>query len=204
MNTVAENLTALSDVQLIEQIQQGNNRAFDVLMVRHSPHLKIFLQKKFPGDIEWAKDALQTTWLSVLEELRKGHYHESGEFKKWLVKLAHNTACNIKRTEEHYVHGEKANTEEPYASPAEGMDDVQKKILTIIAHMQPVMKRVVLLYSLRELSCREIAEKLHLEVNTVTKTLSRAYIHIRKKAGIMKRKNNFQLGAVKKGRSVII
>lgn len=196
MKAVACNLTALSDVQLIKEIQQGNNMAFDVLMIRYSPHVRKCI-RNIVHDTEIQKDIMQDVWLNVLTELRRNHYNDNNRFEGWLAKIAQHTALNTLRIEKHYIHSDQSETEEPFEIPPEGMDDTDKKILAAISGMQPVMKRVIILYALRQLKCKEIAEKMHVGINTITKILSRGYITIRKQAGLPGLKNNFRLSAVK-------
>ncbi|MFI5219597.1 MAG: RNA polymerase sigma factor, partial [Bacteroidia bacterium] len=82
-------LKSQGDARLAELVHEGNNAAFDVLMERHSPHLKKFLHHLLHHNTN-EKDALQSIWLAVLTELRRNHYRENGQFTGWLNKIAYN------------------------------------------------------------------------------------------------------------------
>jgi DNA-directed RNA polymerase specialized sigma24 family protein len=141
MKTDAENLTALNDVQLIEKFQQDNNRAFDVLMIRYTAHVKKCIRAKV-HDSDQQKDVFQDTWLKVYTELKNNRYEENGQFENWLITIAHHHAIQFIRDEVHFIHGDDAIADEPFSVQEEGLDDTDKKVLAIIKGMKPTMRKV--------------------------------------------------------------
>src|SRR2546427_7759490 len=82
-------LSELTDFQIVEQIQTGNEAAFDELMGRYKRPVVNFCYRLL-GDAGDADDVALDVFVRVFQRL--DDYRPRGKFSTWLFALAHN-AC---------------------------------------------------------------------------------------------------------------
>lgn len=178
-----------TDAQLVKLVQEKNNRAFDELMNRHSARLKIYMRLLLPANVP-PEDVLQSVWMHVFMVLSSNHYCEEGMFDKWVTGIAFNTAMKAIRTEKHYVHDLQLQADEEGEEQAEGLDDTEALAYSVFMKMKSVMKRVVYLSVKKRMKCEEIAKKMNLKTNTVTKIIWRAMHRIKTEVAKANAKNS--------------
>ena len=84
-------LTDLSDEQLFELYQDGDDRAFGEIMGRYEPQIKGFLHKRLK-DEERVQDLTQDTFLRV--HRARDRYDSSRKFSTWIYTIASNLLKN--------------------------------------------------------------------------------------------------------------
>ncbi|HEY9032447.1 MAG TPA: RNA polymerase sigma factor RpoE [Pseudomonadales bacterium] len=80
-----------SDQQLVRQVQQGDKRAFDVLVVRYQ-HRIAALVSRFVRDADEVQDVTQEAFIKAYRAL--GGFRGDSQFYTWLYRIAINTAKN--------------------------------------------------------------------------------------------------------------
>ena len=84
-----KNLQDMTDEELALSYADGNNRAFDLLLLRNQS--KLFSYILFVvHDRETAEDIFQETFVKVITRLQEGRYTVSGKFGAWIMRIAHN------------------------------------------------------------------------------------------------------------------
>ena len=79
----------LTDEELALSYINGNNKAFDELLVRTQD--KLFTYILFVvRDEDKANDLFQETFVKVITKLHQGRYVDSGKFSAWIMRIAHN------------------------------------------------------------------------------------------------------------------
>ncbi len=84
-------LTDLSDEELFELYQDGNDRAFGEIVTRYEPQIKGFLHKRLK-DEERVQDLTQDTFLRV--HRARDRYDSSRKFSTWIYTIASNLLKN--------------------------------------------------------------------------------------------------------------
>ncbi len=85
-----KNLSALSDEELIAELQQTNNeRAFEILVQRYKNPLTNYVFR-FLGDYDACTDVVQETMIKVYRY--KDNYSSVAKFSTWIYTIAGNLA----------------------------------------------------------------------------------------------------------------
>lgn len=80
-----------SDQQLVERVQKGDKRAFDVLVVKYQ-HRIASLVSRFIHDADEVQDVTQEAFIKAYRALK--NFRGDSQFYTWLYRIAVNTAKN--------------------------------------------------------------------------------------------------------------
>ena len=89
-------LKSMSDEQLIKLFTDGNNRAFDTLLLRYKSFLYSHVYS-ITKDYDESNDILQEAYIRMINSLKQKFYIENGRFKFWALRIAHNIAIDTIR-----------------------------------------------------------------------------------------------------------
>ena len=84
-------LTQEQDQQLVERVQRGDKRAFDLLVLKYQ-HKILGLIVRFVRDPHEAQDVAQEAFIKAYRAL--GSFRGDSAFYTWLYRIAINTAKN--------------------------------------------------------------------------------------------------------------
>ena len=70
------------DRDLISAYIQGNEKAFEVLLMRHKNKIHRFIFMKL-RDQDLTEDIFQETFIKVINTFKMGSYNEEGKFLPW-------------------------------------------------------------------------------------------------------------------------
>lgn len=90
-----------SDEDLMLQYQQGEVRAFEILLGRHRRPVFNFILR-FVGDKETAEDLLQETFMRVIRGVDS--YKRQAKFTTWVYTIARNLCVDQSRRRKHRKH----------------------------------------------------------------------------------------------------
>ncbi|MEK7463904.1 MAG: RNA polymerase sigma factor [Patescibacteria group bacterium] len=179
-----ENLT---DAQLIALYAEGNHKAFDGLINRHSQAIYRFTLKLL-GNSDEARDATQEAFIKAWKHIDR--FDTSKNFKTWIFSIAKNGAIDKLRKNKSVnfssLDDEKnifdANIPDDQLLPNEIFErneniEIIKNALGSIPFDQ---KTVILLHNGEEMTFEEISEVLSKPMNTVKSQYRRALISLRK------------------------
>jgi RNA polymerase sigma-70 factor (ECF subfamily) len=113
--------TADADEDLMVRYQQGEVRAFEVLLGRHRKAVFNFILR-YVGDKETAEDLLQETFMRVIKGADA--YKRQAKFTTWLYTIARNLCVDQTRRRKHRKH---ASLDAPMAA-----DDDSGTLLDVI------------------------------------------------------------------------
>ena len=166
-------LEEMTNEELAMLYVDGNNRAFDLLLVRNQERLFsyiLFVVK----DRNLADDIFQEIFIKVITKLNEGYYTTSGKFSSWLMTIAHNDFDNEMMFERNLLE---RNIEHKYVN-AQVMNDVKRMM-----DMLPTLQReVVYMRFYQQLSFKEIAETTNVSVNTALGRMRYAILNLRRMA----------------------
>lgn len=173
----------LLDEELVTRAQQGDARAFEMLVRRHQ-HKIIQLVSRLVGDGD-APDVAQEALIKAWRALHG--FRGQSAFYTWLYRIAINTAKNhlVSRNRrpalqdidvqdaELYGHTEHMSDHETPESQVL-TEEIRQEVAQAIAALPPDLRRAITLRELDGLSYEEIAEVMECPIGTVRSRIFRA------------------------------
>ncbi len=202
-----EKYAMLTDDQLVGLYQEGDNKAFDILLERNQERIFQYIFIMCNSDENAANDAFQDTFVRAIVAIREGRYHANGQFNAWLMRIARNIVLdNVRSNKTHRTirqeitneSGElvgdilnNASLSEPDAEMqivfSQSLDDIRM----MIDLLPDTQREVVVLRYYQELSFKEIAELTNVSINTALGRMRYAMINLKRMA---KHRNLYLVG----------
>lgn len=186
-----QQLTKLSDRELVETYAAGNNEAFDILLERHKQKIYSYIFHIVKNK-ELADDIFQETFIKVIVTIKQGRYSERNKFSAWLTRIAHNLIIDNFRQEkvENSVSTDEESTDLLNRRDlCEGNieDDivslqVNDDLRALVMSLPDPQREVVVLRYYRDMSFKEIAEATGVSINTALGRMRYAILNIRRLA----------------------
>lgn len=173
-----------TDQALVARVQQGDKRAFDLLVSRYQ-HRIIKLVSRFVRNRDDAMDVAQDTFIKAYRAL--GNFRGESAFYTWLYRIAINTAKNhltaIARRpvevnltdadgEEIPLEALQQETETPEKILL--VAEIKKTIFATIDSLQEDLRTAIMLREIDGLSYEEIAAAMECPIGTVRSRIFRA------------------------------
>ena len=184
---------ALTDEDLVRRFADGDNGAFEVLLMRHKDKVYTYIFNLVHED-SVADDIFQETFIKVITTLKQGRYYDAGnKFVGWLMRIAHNKTMDYYRN----LAAEKTISNDDYAdidllnnvdlcdtSSQEVMDreEVFYGVEQLIDTLSEDQRRIVKMRYYQDLSFKEIADLESISINTALGRMRYALINLRKNA----------------------
>lgn len=187
-----KNLQDMTDEELALSYADGNNRAFDLLLLRNQS--KLFSYILFVvHDRETAEDIFQETFVKVITRLQEGRYTVSGKFGAWIMRIAHNAIMDWYRDQASMrivdTSADNDLSNIPGADIFEGNIEnrfVNSQIMTdvrrLLDALPPMQREVVYMRFYQQLSFKEIAETTNCSINTALGRMRYAVLNMRRMA----------------------
>lgn len=187
-----KNLQDMTDEELVLSYADGNNRAFDLLLLRNQS--KLFSYILFVvHDRETAEDIFQETFVKVITRLQEGRYTVSGKFGAWIMRIAHNAIMDWYRDQASMrivdTSADNDLSNIPGADIFEGNIEnrfVNSQIMTdvrrLLDALPPMQREVVYMRFYQQLSFKEIADSTDVSINTALGRMRYALLNMRRMA----------------------
>ena len=177
-------LTQEEDQQLVERVQRGDKRAFDLLVLKYQ-HKILGLIVRFVRDPHEAQDVAQEAFIKAYRAL--ANFRGDSQFYTWLYRIAINTAKNYlvargRRPPESDVSAEDAEFMDgdhglkDIESPERLMlrDEIEVTVHRAIAALPEDLRTALTLREFDGLSYEDIAAVMQCPVGTVRSRIFRA------------------------------
>lgn len=173
----------IADQALVERAQQGDKKAFNLLVVRYQNRVAGLLTRYVSRDD--IPDIVQETFIKAYRSLES--FRGESAFYTWLYRIAVNTAKNHLTTQ-----GRRPPKEDILAEDAEGYEsgtylreadtpenlvlseELKKVVFDTIESLPDELKNAIILREIEGLSYEEIAEQMQCPVGTVRSRIFRA------------------------------
>ena len=173
-----------TDQQLVERVQKGDKRAFDLLVLKYQ-HKIISVVGRYINDSHEVYDVVQEAFIKAYRAL--GSFRGDSQFYTWLYRIAINTAKNYLVSRGRRPPSTDVDVEEAeYYSGGDFLKDVdtpennlfrdelQAEVDSAIRELPEDLRTAVTLRELEGLSYEEIAEVMACPVGTVRSRIFRA------------------------------
>lgn len=189
----------MTDEELAVSYLEGNNRAFDLILLRYQSKLFSYIMFVV-HEQEMANDIFQETFVKIITKLQQGKYLPTGKLGAWLLRVTHNVIMDwyreqrINKTIEATKENDLSNIgnkelldgciESKYVN-TQVLADVRK----MMNMLPPSQREVVFMRFYQELSFKEIAEATGVSINTALGRMRYAILNLRR----MAREHSIQL-----------
>ncbi|MDH3948678.1 MAG: RNA polymerase sigma factor RpoE [Gammaproteobacteria bacterium] len=173
-----------TDQALVERVQSGDKKAFDLLVLKYQQRIMKVLSR-YVRDPSEVQDLAQEAFIKAYRALP--NFRGDSAFYTWLYRIAINTAKNfvvaqgrrppnddIEATEAEQYDGESALKD--YASPEREAlrDEIKETVFKAIDELPQDLKTAITLRELEGMSYEEIAETMDCPIGTVRSRIFRA------------------------------
>jgi len=178
------NTTETNDRQLVERVQRGDKRAFDILVLKYQ-HRIGGLVSRYVRDPDEVQDVTQEVFIKAYRALPR--FRGDSAFYTWLYRIAVNTAKNylvsqgrkppasdIDAEDAEFYEG--AGALRDSASPERQMlsDEIRDVVLKTIDELPDDLRRAITLREIEGVGYEEIALEMDCPIGTVRSRIFRA------------------------------
>ncbi len=185
------NQQKLTDEQLVAAYAQGDNKAFDALLMRHKQRLFSYIYQ-LVRDSDLADDIFQETFVKAITTIRQGRYHDFGKFSAWLYRIARNLAVDSFRADKsegtlstddcNYDILNRRDLAEDTVEDIMVDLQIEEDLRRLVDRLPDNQREVVTMRFYRDLSFKEIAEQTGVSINTALGRMRYALLNLRRMA----------------------
>jgi RNA polymerase sigma-70 factor (ECF subfamily) len=185
-------MKCLDDCELISLYINGDEKAFEQLLMRHKDRLYRFIFLKVK-DGALADDLFQETFVKIINTLKLGLYNEEGKFLPWALRIAHNLVIDyFRRKGKVRMFSESSSQRDDYtifsviscetknAQEQLMSDELENQMVDLIDYLPQSQKDILKMRVFQDLSFKEIAEMEDISINTALGRMRYALINMRK------------------------
>jgi len=172
------------DQALVERVQQGDKKAFDILVLKYQ-HRIIKLVARFVRNGDEVQDVTQEAFIKAYRALK--NFRGDSAFYTWMYRIAINTAKNYlvsarRKATDSAVDAQDAEQYDgadwlrEYATPEKELlaQEIKQVIHKTISELPSDLKEAVTLREMEGLTYEEIAEVMDCPIGTVRSRIFRA------------------------------
>lgn len=175
---------ASSDQDLVKRVQDGDKRAFDLLVLKYQ-YKVVSLVSRYISDKHEAMDITQESFIKAYRAI--GNFRGDSAFYTWLYRIAVNTAKNylvgrnrrppssdvaLDDEEEHTVFDQLADIDTPESTL--NKNRLEETVYKVIEGLPEELKMAIRFREFDGLSYEEIAQVMDCPVGTVRSRIFRA------------------------------
>lgn len=182
----------LDDQVLINYYLEGNEKAFEVLLLRHKDKIYRSIYYKI-REREIAEDIFQETFVKIVQTLKLGNYNEEGKFLPWAMRIAQNLVIDyfrkhgrMKMISERNAKSDDFNIfsilkmDELNIEQSISKTELEAQMIQLIEHLPASQKEIIEKRIFQDLSFKDIAETEGISINTALGRMRYALINLRK------------------------
>ncbi len=185
-------MNKFEDRELVSAYLDGNEKAFETLLLRHKDKVYRFIYMKV-RDGALAEDIFQDTFIKVVRTLKGGSYNEEGKFLPWAMRIAHNLIIDYFRKKNkvrlisesssmrddynvfHTIDNDEKNVEETMSQT-----ELEEQMVELIDYLPESQRDILRKRIFKEMSFKDIAEEEDISINTALGRMRYALINLRK------------------------
>ena len=182
-------LSQLTDDELVELYEKGNNGAFEILLTRYKSKVYSYIYL-IVRDKELTEDIFQDTFIKAIATIQQGRYVASGKFLGWVNRIAHNLIIDYFRREKNentfsadsvdYDIINNVKLSEKSFEDILTNEQILSDVVRLIDYLPKSQQSVVRMRFFEDLSFKEIAEKTDVSINTALGRMRYALLNMRR------------------------
>jgi RNA polymerase sigma-70 factor (ECF subfamily) len=172
-------LNSVPDQELIERIQGGEKRLFEVLIRKYNQRLYRIGMSILENDME-TEDAMQAAYINAYEHL--SGFEQRSSFGTWLTRIMINQCLEQKRKKKHApVNFEQTDNVISMTTPLNELvnKELSHMLENAITQLPEKYRLVFVLREIEDMSVRETSATLQIEESNVKVRLNRAKTMLR-------------------------
>jgi RNA polymerase sigma-70 factor (ECF subfamily) len=182
----------LVDSELISLYREGDEKAFEVLLMRHKDKIYRFIYLKIK-DSALASDLFQETFIKIINTIKLGNYNEEGKFLPWAMRIAHNMvidyfrkANKVKFISESSSDKDNFNIFHTLSLKDNNiqdnlmLDELKGQMVQLLDYLPEDQREMVKMRIFQDLSFKDIAEMEDISINTALGRMRYALMNMRK------------------------
>ena len=180
------------DRDLILAYVKGNEKAFEILVMRHKNKIHRFIYMKL-RDQDLTEDIFQETFIKVINTIKLGSYNEEGKFLPWVLRIAHNLvidhfrrSARVKMISESSSKTSDFNIFSVLKIEDDSIEQTMMKgelgsqMVELVEFLPANQREVLKMRLFQDLSFQDISEKENISINTALGRMRYALINVRK------------------------
>lgn len=185
-------MNKFEDRELISAYLDGNEKAFETLLLRHKDKVYRFIYMKV-RDGALAEDIFQDTFIKVVRTLKNGAYNEEGKFLPWAMRIAHNLIIDYFRKKnkvrlisessslrDDYNIFHTIDNDEKTVQEEMSQVELEQQMVDLIDYLPETQRDILKKRIFKEMSFKDIAEEEDISINTALGRMRYALINLRK------------------------
>lgn len=182
----------MDDSLLVTLYQEGNEKAFEELLLRHKDRIYRAIYLKIRNQ-ELAEDIFQETFVKIIKTLKLGNYNEEGKFLPWALRIANNLVIDhFRKANKVRMISESSSKRDDFnifSTLSSGDKNVQEdwcqreleaQMVNLIDFLPESQSEILKMRLYEDLSFKEIADKENISINTALGRMRYALINLRK------------------------
>lgn len=180
------------DHQLVKQYIDGDEQAFEILLLRHKDRIFRSIYNKV-RDYDLAEDIFQEAFIKIIQTLKMGNYNEEGKFLPWSLRIAQNLVIDhfrksgrVKMINENSSKSEEftifsvLKQEDANFLEAVSKSELEHQMIHLLDYLPESQKEIIEKRIFQDLSFKEIADAEGISINTALGRMRYALINMRK------------------------
>jgi len=182
----------MDDRELIIAYINGNEKAFECLLMRHKDKMHRFIYLKVKDHL-LSEDIFQETFIKIINTLKAGSYNEEGKFLPWAMRIAHNLvidhfrkANKMKMISETSSKNEDFNIFDTLSLKDQNIEDqitseeLKNQMVDLVEYLPESQRDILKQRIFQDMSFKDIAEMEDISINTALGRMRYALINLRK------------------------
>ena len=180
------------DHQLVKQYIDGDEQAFEILLLRHKDRIFRSIYNKV-RDYDLAEDIFQEAFIKIIQTFKLGNYNEEGKFLPWSLRIAQNLVIDhfrksgrVKMINENSSKSEEftifsvLKQEDANFLEAVSKSELEHQMMHLLDYLPESQKEIIEKRIFQDLSFKEIADAEGISINTALGRMRYALINMRK------------------------
>lgn len=178
----------LQDSVLVSNYINGDEKALEVLILRHKQRIYSFIYSKILNR-DTTEDIFQDTFIKVINTLKRGKYNEEGKFLPWVMRIAHNLMIDFFRKNSRMPKFRNTDEFDIFSVLSDNTLNVESQLINeqihrdvkeLIQELSADQKEVLIMRLYKDMSFKEIALSTDVSINTALGRMRYALINMRK------------------------
>ena len=180
------------DRDLINAYVKGNEKAFEILLMRHKNKIHRFIGMKL-RDTDLTEDIFQETFIKIINTLKSGAYNEEGKFLPWAMRIAHNLVIDhfrkssrVRLISESSSKSDDFNIFSTLNLTDENIEqsitrgELESQMVDLVEYLPDTQRDILKMRIFQDLSFQDISEMENISINTALGRMRYALINLRK------------------------